>query len=149
VETRVWRDKDKCFAKYVQGDGSDFHEERIPLKSWTPPVASSRPSTSAEPVIAVPSSPDMNTPIMTPDAFVAARRKLIVHFFRVGTISRFQAAINAGVWEEGDDAFDGQERWARVFERAEKSGKLGSLWEAVAAADQTLTGQSNPFKTNP
>ena len=69
---------------------------------------------------------------MTPDAFSAAKRKLIVHFFRVGTLSRFQAAINAGVWEEGDDAFDGQERWARVFERAEKNDKLGSLWEAVA-----------------
>lgn len=149
VETRVWRDKEKCFAKYVQGDGSDFHEERIPLKTWTPPVASSRPSTPAEPMIAVPSSPDMNSPIMTPDTIAAARRKLIVHFFRIGTISRFQAAIKAGVWEDGDDAFDGQERWARVFERAEKSGKLGSLWEAVAAEDQTLTGQSNPFKTIP
>ena len=149
VETRVWRDKGKCFCKDVQGDGSDFHEERIPLKAWTPPVASSRLSTSAKPVIAVPSSPDMNATIMTPDAFAAARRRLIVQFFRVGTLSRFQAAINAGVWEEGDDAFDGQERWARVFERAEKNEKLGSLWDAIAAEDQTLTGQINPFTTHP
>jgi hypothetical protein len=149
VETRVWRDKDKCFVKYVQGDGSDFLQVRIPLKTWASPISSSHPSTSPVPVIAVPSSPDMNAPIMTPDVFAAARRKLIVHFFRVGTISRFQAAINAEVWEEGDDAFDGQERWARVFERAENSGKLDSLWEAVAAEDQTLAGQSNPFKTNP
>jgi 3',5'-cyclic AMP phosphodiesterase CpdA len=146
VETRVWRDKDKCFAKYVQGDGSDFYEERIPLKAWTPPEASSQPSSSTVPVTAVP-SPDMNARVMTPDEFAAARRKLIVHFFRVGTISRFQAAINAGVWEEGDDAFDGQERWARVFSRAENSGKLGSLWESVAAEDDTLIGQHNPFTT--
>ncbi len=84
---------------------------------------------------------------MTPDAFAAARRKLIVHFFRLGTIARFQAAINAEVWEESDDSFDGQERWARVFERAESAGKLRSLWEAIAAEDQSLAGQSNPFKT--
>lgn len=143
VESRAWRDKDKCF------DASSIHNERISLKAWTPQVASLQPSPSAEPAIAVPSSPDMNATIMAPDAFAAARRKLIVHFFRVGTLSRFQAAINAGVWEEGDDAFDGQERWARVFERAEKNEKLGSLWEAVAAEDQTLTGQINPFTTNP
>ena len=143
VESRAWRDKDKCF------DASGIKNERIPLKAWTLPVASSQLSTSAEPVIEMPSTPDMNATIMTPDAFVSARRKLIVHFFRVGTLSRFQAAITAGVWEEGDDAFDGQERWARVFERAEKNEKLGSLWEAVAAEDQTLTGQINPFTTNP
>jgi hypothetical protein len=84
---------------------------------------------------------------MTPEAFTAARRKLIVHFFRLGTIARFQVAINAEVWEEIDDAFDGQERWARVFDRAERAGKLRSLWEAIAAEDQSLTGQDNPFKT--
>lgn len=148
VETRVWRNKDKCFARYVQGNGLDFHEDRIPLRAWSPPVASTQPSTAVS-IHAVPLSPVINATSMTPDAVTAARRKLIVHFFRVGTISRFQAAINAGVWEEGDDAFDGQERWARVFARAENRGKLDSLWEAIAAEDQTLTGQSNPFKTTP
>lgn len=148
VETRVWRDKDKCFAKYVQGDGSDFHTERIPLKAWAQPAEAPQLFTSAKPVIPVSSSPEMHTTTMTPDAFAASRRKLIVHFFRVGTLSRYQAAINAGVWEEGDDAFDGQERWARVFDRAEKMGKLGFLWEAVATEDQTLAGQINPFTTN-
>jgi predicted MPP superfamily phosphohydrolase len=146
VETRVWQDKDKCFAKF-QHDGSDYHEEHIPLKSWSPTLNSSQPLTSSEPAIAVLSAPDKDAQIMTPDAFTAARRKLIVHFFRLGTIARFQAAINAGVWEEIDDALDGQERWARVFDRAEKAGKLRSLWEAIAAEDQSLTGQDNPFKT--
>ena len=148
VETRVWRDKDKCFSKYVQGDGSDIHEERIPLKTWAPPIASPQPSNSVEPAIAVASSHDLKALVMTPESIAAARRKLIVHFFRIGTLSRFQAAINAGVWDESDDAFDGQERWARVFDRAEKSGKLGSLWKAVAAEDQTLSDQNNPFETN-
>jgi hypothetical protein len=82
---------------------------------------------------------------LTIDAFAAARRKLIVHFFRLGTLSRYQAVIDAGVWEQSDDALDGQARWASVFERAEKAGKFGALWEAVAAKDETLTGQPNPF----
>ena len=148
VETRVWRDKDKCFAKYVQGDGSDFHTERIPLKAWTAPAPTPHLSTSTKPAVPVSSSSEMSAPSMTPDAFSAARRKLIVHFFRSGTLSRVQAATTAGVWEEGDDAFDGQERWARIFDRAEKADKLGALWNAVAAQDNTLAGQNNPFTKN-
>ena len=82
---------------------------------------------------------------LTSDAFAAARRKLIVHFFRLGTIARYEAAILAGAWEESDDALAGQARWSRVFERAEKANKFGALWNAVAANDETLTGQPNPF----
>ena len=149
VETRVWRPKDKCFAKYVQGDGSDFHTERIPLKPWTQPMEAPQYSTSTNPSNAVSSPVEMNVPTMTTDEFAAARRKLIVHFFRGGTLSRFQAAINAGVWEEGDDAYDGQERWARVFERAEKNEKFKELWDAVAKEDQTLSAQINPFTKKP
>jgi predicted phosphodiesterase len=144
VETRVWRPKDKCFSKYVQGDGSDFHTERITLRAWTRP--SDTVLASAKAPVAVSSLSEMKAQTMTPDEFAAARRKLIVHFFRVGTLSRFQAAMNAGVWEEGDDAFDGQERWARVFSRAEKHEKLGVLWDAIATEDQTLAAQINPFK---
>jgi hypothetical protein len=81
----------------------------------------------------------------THDALIAARRKLIVHFFRLGTIDRYEAVMAAGVWEDEDDAFAGQARWARVFERTEKTGKLSVLWTAVAAKDETLTGQPNPF----
>jgi thioredoxin-like negative regulator of GroEL len=87
------------------------------------------------------------TAILTNDAFAAARRKLIVHFFRLGTLSRYQAVLDAGVWDESDDALDGQARWARVFERAEKADKLAALWTAVAAKDETLAGQTNPFTT--
>jgi hypothetical protein len=148
VETRVWREKEKCFGKYVQSDGALLHEERISLKPWTQPATAPKMSASAKAVVPVSSPRETNAPNTTPDAFAAARRKLIVHFFRVGTLSRFQAAIDAGVWEEGDDAFDGQERWARVFERAEKNKKLGALWDAIAVEDQTLAEQINPFTEN-
>ena len=87
------------------------------------------------------------TATSTSDVYTAARRKLIVHFFRLGTISRYQAVQEAGVWEETDDTLDGQARWARVFERAEKSGKLAALWNVVADRDDTLAGQANPFTT--
>ncbi len=148
VETRVWREKEKSFNKYVQEKGSDYHEERIPLQAWTRPVAV--PTAAAlDGRDTVSTTVGAKSSTMTPDAFIAARRKLIVHFFRIGTLSRFQAAIDAEVWEEGDDALDGQARWARVFERAEKSSKLGALWEAVAAKDHTLTGQPNPFSSDP
>jgi calcineurin-like phosphoesterase family protein len=146
VETRVWRDKDKCFGKYVQGDGSDHYVDRIVLMPWT--CTTTLPArTSSTPIDtnSIPAS-DMNGSAFQYE-FAAARRKLIVHFFRIGTLSRYEAAINAGVWEDGDDALDGQARWARVFDRAEKNGRLGSLWEAVAAKDPTLTGQPNPFTT--
>ena len=85
------------------------------------------------------------TTTLTNDAFAAARRRLIVHFFRLGTIARYNVVIDAGVWEDSDDALEGQARWARVFERAEKAGKFNSLWDAVAANDETLAGQPNPF----
>lgn len=144
VETRVWH-KDKCFTKYVQADGTDFHREVIPLKGPSPlPAEFPEILASATKETVVCSCPEMKTE-MTPDEFSAARRRLVVHFFRLGTLARFQAAIDAGVWEEGDDAFDGQERWARVFARASEFKKLGNLWDAVAAQDSTLADLDNPF----
>jgi 3',5'-cyclic AMP phosphodiesterase CpdA len=145
VETRVWREKDQCFCHENRGDSAVSHEERLPLKAWVRPVAGTGLLSSTNPLTPVSSTEVMNVTTMTPDVFAASRRKLIVHFFRVGLLPRFKATIKAGVWEEGDDAFDGQERWARVFERAEKNGKLELLWDAVAQEDKTLAGQINPF----
>jgi hypothetical protein len=147
VETRVWRDKDKCFGPQPESDGKPRYEEKIELPSLVRPsvapalISDSQPEESSvlSPVV------EIVTPTLTNDAFVAARRKLIVHFFRLGTLARYNVVIGAGVWDESDDAFDGQERWARVFERAEKNAKLGVLWDAVAGNDDTLTGQPNPF----
>lgn len=145
VETRIWKDKEQCFCPEAQTNGSHWLEERIPLRAWSQTVSAPEISTSENAPNPVLSSAEMSDPTMTPPEYSAARRKLIVHFFRVGTLSRFQAAIKAGVWEESDDTLDGQERWARVFERAEKNGKLQALWDAVAQEDPTLTGQINPF----
>ena len=147
VETRAWREKDKCFGPYVQSDGTPRYEVRIELLPWVrPQPAAPRISHSQPEEISVLSPVAKTvTTTLTNDAFTAARRKLIVHFFRLGTLSRYKVVIDAGVWDESDDAFDGQERWARVFERAEKNDKLGVLWNAVAKNDDTLTGQPNPF----
>lgn len=146
LETRLWRDKDKCFGPGVTTSGTVYHEERLKLPDRTPPdtpVAASVPTSTAIPLSSPTITPVTTTP--TDDALSAARRKLIVHFFRLGTIDRYNAVIAAGVWEEGDDAFSGQARWGRVFERAEKTRKLGAIWTAVAAKDKTLAEQPNPF----
>jgi len=147
VETRVWLDRDKCFGPQVQTDGKPYFEARIELPEWKLPAAPASANLDSKPADSLVSS----TPVMTvattltSDSYAAARRKLIVHFFRLGTITRYEAAIRAGVWEESDDALAGQARWSRVFERAEKASKFAELWNAVAAHDETLSGQTNPF----
>lgn len=150
VETRVWQDNNKRFGPHTQPNGLHYHEEHIKLPAWVRPTASvpaishsstGRPSISSSPRVKV------MTSIPTKDTLAAARRKLIVHFFRLGTLARYKAVLDAGVWDDSDDAFDGQARWARVFERAEKAGKFATLWDAVAAKDDTLIGQTNPFTT--
>jgi predicted phosphodiesterase len=146
VETRIWRDHEKEFGP----SAGARYEERIRLPDWTPPVATSSavsPSLTAKSTLSSSAHVKVMTATSTSDAFTAARRKLIVHFFRLGTLARYKAVLDARVWEETDDALDGQARWARVFERAEKSGKLPELWDAVAAKDDTLAGQTNPFTT--
>ena len=150
VETRIWRPKDNLFGPYTQSNGSNLHEERIVLPEWSDhDVGIHRNSHSKPPKTSVSAcfSPDPMPPIPSDDTLSAAKRKLIVHFFRLGTVIRFQVVIDAGVWEEGDDAFSGQDRWARVFARAETSGRLDLLWDAVASKDNTLAGQPNPFTT--
>jgi len=150
VETRVWRDKDKIFGPHVQSDGSLYAEEHIDLPPWkASPIAPTEVAASPASAATTPTAPATETMPTTDTngAFAAARRKLIVHFFRLGTLSRYEAVIKAGVWEDSDDAFDGQARWARVFERAEKGGNFDVLWDAVAVKDATLAGQPNPFKT--
>jgi predicted MPP superfamily phosphohydrolase len=145
VEGRIWLDRDKCFAPAPKSNGERYHEFRFPLEPRTKPVPAVSNSSSMPEQSAILSKPENTVTGQSNDALVAARRKLIVHFFRLGTIDRYQAVIDAGVWEEGDDAFDGQERWARVFERAEKAKMLGVLWAVVSQKDQTLAGQANPF----
>jgi 3',5'-cyclic AMP phosphodiesterase CpdA len=151
VETRVWRDRDKCFGPHVQESGLPYYEARIELPTWTSAKVLIGENPLSKPgELVLPSAPVMSVAATsTSDSYAASRRKLIVHFFRLGTIARYEAAIRAGVWEESDDALAGQARWARVFERAEKANKFGALWDAVAAVDGTLIGQTNPFNNLP
>lgn len=146
LETRVWRDRDKCFGPSTDAAGSRVSEFRIQLPPRTMPVAAPANSSSTaveSKILSNSEKPVAATP--TNDALIAARRKLIVHFFRLGTIDRYKVVMDAGVWEEGDDAFDGQARWARVFERAERANKFQAMWTAIALKDETLSGQPNPF----
>jgi predicted phosphodiesterase len=150
VETRAWRPKDKRFGPYVQSDGSPRHEAQIELPALPRPGTSAQPishSPQGESSLILSASGKAMTAMLNNDAFTAARRKLIVHFFRLGTIARYEAVIDAGVWDESDDALDGQARWARVFDRAERAAKFPLLWKAVAARDDTLKDQPNPFDT--
>ena len=144
VETRMWRENDKVFGPYVQPSGSKCYEEHIELPHWVCPVTRPTVTSCSKTVDNLLPSSGMT---VTKDVFTAARRKLIVHFSRLGTIARYEVVMSAGVWEESDDALDGQARWERVFERAEKMEKLSDLWTAVAARDETLSKQSNPFTT--
>jgi predicted MPP superfamily phosphohydrolase len=144
VETRVWMDKDKSFGPHIQRDGSLYLEEYIELKEWSKPQPAQDLGSSPRTTLPLP-APKTALSIENTDVFAAARRKLIVHFFRLGTLSRYKAVIDAGVWDETDDAFDGQARWGRVFERAEKTGKFDALWDAVAATDKVLAENPNPF----
>lgn len=140
VETRIWRDRDQSFQPYSKTE----HRINLPEIAMAPvkSVISDYPNTASvlysEPV-------KTNSTDLTADAFAAARRKLIVHFFRLGVVGRLNAAIEAGVWEDSYDAFTGQAKWMRVFEKAEQTEKIANLWDAVASRDVTLTGQDNPF----
>jgi hypothetical protein len=147
VETRVWRVQDKYFVPYPAKDGTPHQTESIPLPSREPSASQGSTifQTQKADIPVSSASGKAVAPTPTNELMAAAKRRLIVHFFRLGAISKYTAVVSAGVWEEGDDALDGQARWARVFDRAEKAGKLGALWDAIAAQDETLIGQPNPF----
>lgn len=147
TETRVWMDKEKQFGPRAERDGLLYKEHRIVLpKKETAPTTKfeASPAPKAVPVTFVPQAPATH---VADDSSNLARRKLIVHFFRLTSLARLQAVIDAEIWQENDDAFDGQERWARVLARATDEGKLSLLWEAVAARDSLLQAEPNPFKT--
>lgn len=145
VETHVWRDKDKCFVPYPMTRGALVHEERLRL-SARGPGSRQRPRPFSAVDNPGPVASSRRVPLDPPaDVSAAARRKLVVHFFRLGTLARYSVVINADLWEDSDDQLAGQARWARIFERAERSHRLGALWDAVAELDETLRGQPNPF----
>ena len=144
VESRAWHKTDFCFVASPY-PGSGFYEHRTPFTvlRQTPGEAvriakggalSSNAGTVPE-----------KTETSSEAEFAAARRKLIIHFYRLGLVTRFNVAMAAGVWEDGDDAYDGATRWARVFDRAERNKKLHALWTCVASHDNELASAFNPF----
>lgn len=144
VESRVWLQKDLRFGPVAEASGALHVEHVIPLAAWTRPSPNPPQASTVLPLSPVPvTSPSPSS--ISAEAYTSARRRLIVHFFRLGMVSRYETVITAGVWQDSDDAFDGQAKWARVFDRAEKEQKFPALWEAVAKKDETLAAQPNPF----
>lgn len=74
-----------------------------------------------------------------------ATRQLLVNFFRLPTPERYEAASQAGLLRDGDDALDPQVMWAEIFKRAASESKLEAFWAAVAEHSSTLNQTQNPF----
>jgi predicted phosphodiesterase len=143
VETRVWKPVDKCFRKHSYFDHSDHHVEKIELPTFR--KINSTAQTAKEKNEEVVIKDEQKELSMSVETYTVAMRKLKVYFFRLGPLPRYETAVDAGVWSDEDDSYEGQERWARVFERAEKLGKLNAFWKAVAAKHIELASEENPF----
>ncbi len=146
VETRYWHKTDLVFVRYFYSGNDGLHEHRQDLPARV--VAQDR--VALDNGQAVITSPTVLIPVSAPDnelnlAFAASRRRLIVHFFRLGVITRYNVADSLDIWDESDESFQGQAKWTRVFDRAEKADKFHELWNAIAKSDQSLIGQPNPF----
>lgn len=148
VETRVWHKTQFFFVGSPYSDHSKFYKYRQKLPTVAiAPMKGVGDIPSESLIGSTPTTVADKTDNAHDAVFAAERRKLIIHFFRLGTLKRYEVAMAAGAWDDSDDAFDGQARWARVFDRAERENKLAALWDRVAAEDKTLTGQLNPFTT--
>lgn len=148
VETRVWHKTEFNFHNSPAANNTKFHEHRQTLPAVAiaqkSPVhdTAPEPSNGSTPPVVTDKTDNAQTAI-----FAAARRKLIIHFFDLGPLGRYEVAMTAGVWDNSDEYLQGQALWARVFERAEAMHKLAVLWDAVAGKDERLSGTPNPFTT--
>jgi hypothetical protein len=148
VETRLWHKTAFNFHNSPTANSARFHEHRQKLPSVTiaqmPLVHHNAPEplSGSTPTIVTDKSDNAHTA-----TFAAARRRLIIHFFDLGPLGRFEAAMAAGVWDDSDENLQGQALWARVFDRAEAMDKLAVLWDAVAAKGGRLPNTPNPFLT--
>jgi DNA repair exonuclease SbcCD nuclease subunit len=148
VETRVWHKTEFIFHNSPASNGTKFIEHRQILPALAiaqkPLVHDTAPGSLSGSIPTTVTDQSDNTLTAT---FAAARRKLIIHFFDLGPLGRYEAAMTAGVWDNSDENLQGQALWARVFERAETMNKLAALWDAVAAKDETMSETTNPFTT--
>lgn len=142
VETRVWLSKEKCFGPSVNKDGKLTERYMVRMAKW----ASAGGGSGATGPAPNSSGAGGTSSAKALDEFVAAKRRLVVHFFRIGMLQRFQIADELQLLKPEDDALQGHARWARVFDRAESSKRLHTLWERVSKIDPDLVGSTNPFK---
>jgi predicted phosphodiesterase len=146
VETRNWDKTELIFVPKPWTGPSGRHIHRQDLGAA--PIAQSFgiPNTGEATSVATESTAVPEAPSTAANlALATGRRKLIVHFFRLAIMPRYQAITSVGLYDASDDNLEGQARWAKVFERAEQSKKLSALWTAVASLDSSLAGETNPF----
>lgn len=145
VETRTWHKTEFVFVAAPQANQTNEYVHRQAL----PQVADAKPAGAANvmpTVLPKPQSPNVKEEAPNEDAaFGAAMRRLILHFFQLGILDRLKCAVEAGVWDDEDDSFEGQAKWARVFHRAQQTNHLVELWNAVAKRNPNLAHMPNPF----
>jgi hypothetical protein len=61
-------------------------------------------------------------------------RKLIMAFFRLGQLSRYQVCSECELITDADAGMCGQELWATAFKRAREQNKLEALADAIRKA---------------
>ena len=145
VETRTWHKSEFTFVPLAQANGTNefVHRQQLPLVAKPKPMEILSAQLPAQHHI---HPEDVNQNAHNEDAtFSAARRRLIVHFFQLGILDRLNCAIEAGVWEEEFDDLEGQAKWAKVFENAQKLQLFPTLWDSVASRNQNLANGPNPF----
>ncbi|WP_395751681.1 metallophosphoesterase family protein [Prosthecobacter sp.] len=131
---RAWRDE----------NNNEFTEHRVVLPPVTKPRCDIQSPTSLKQQPVVGSAfimPDNELTIGKADAM----RELVVNFFQLSTPLRYQAAFNAGLLRDGDDALDPQVMWAEVFQRATNENSCSIFWEKVAEHSPTIKDKQNPF----
>ena len=145
VETRTWHKTEFEFVAAPHGNQTNEIVHRQPL----PKLVRANPAGAANVILpAQTETQSENVKEEAPNedaAFDAAMRRLILHFFQLGPLDRLKSAMEAGVWDDEDDSFEGQSKWARVFHRAQQTNRLVELWNAVTNRNSNLADLSNPF----
>jgi predicted MPP superfamily phosphohydrolase len=134
---RAWRNEDDKLV----------FERRLVVPPQTPPTAQPETSPATTPktmLISPKTMPATEAPTANMQA-TDAERQLLVYFFQLRTPQRYEAAFNAGLLRDGDDALDPQVMWAEVFRRAKEENKLDVFWTAVAAHTPEMAKIPNPF----
>jgi hypothetical protein len=74
-------------------------------------------------------------------------RKLIVAFFQLGTLSRYEICAECGLLTESDVVMEPQTMWATAFQRAVEQDKLEALADAIRKRPNdpsSATGREQP-----